>query len=42
MLLFFIAFLGSTLYFEHFEKIDPHSLIISKIIDFKRHGYRKA
>ena len=33
---FFIAFLESTLNFEHFEKKEPHSLSISEIIDSER------
>ena len=36
----FIAFLESTLNFEHFErKNEPHSLSISETIDSKRRGY---
>ena len=37
----FIAFLGSTLNFEHFEKnMNAHSLSNSEIIDSERRGYR--
>ena len=31
---FFVAFLQSTLNFENFEKNEPHSLSISKIVNF--------
>ena len=30
---FFIAYLESTLNFEHFEKSEPHSLSISELVD---------
>ena len=37
---FFIAFLKSTLNFEHFEKKnEPHSSSISEVVDSERHGY---
>ena len=37
---FFIAFLESTLNFEHFEKKDePHRSSISEVIDPERHAY---
>ena len=37
---FFIPFLKSALYLEHFEKKDEHpSLVISKVIDSERGGY---
>ena len=40
---FFIAFLESTLNFEHFEKkFELHSLSISEIIDSERRGYLNA
>ena len=39
---FFIPFLESTLNFEHFEKIEPHSLSISEIIDSKRRDHQNA
>ena len=37
-----IAFLESTLNFEHFEKNKPNSLNISEIFDFERRGYSNA
>ena len=40
---FFIALLESSLNFEHFEKKDePHSSIISEVIDFQRRAYLKG
>ena len=37
---FFIAFLKCALGLKHFEKKDEYSgLVISKVIDFERHGY---
>ena len=37
---FFIAFLKCALNLEHFAKQDEYpSLVISKVIDFKRGGY---
>ena len=43
-LLFFIGFVESTLSFEHFreKKSEPHSLIISKIIEFSVRSYLNA
>ena len=40
---FFIAFLESTLNFEHFEKKDePHSSSIYEVTDSERHAYLNA
>ena len=40
---FFIAFLESTLNFEHFEKKnEPHSSSISEVIDSQRRVYLNA
>ena len=39
---FFIAFLESTLNFEHFEKNEPHSSSISEVIDSERRAYLNA
>ena len=38
----FIAFLESTLNFEHFGKNEAHSLSISQIIDSEKRGYLSA
>ena len=38
----FIAFLESTLNFEHFEKNDPPPLSISEVIDSERRAYLHA